>query len=129
MRRSKPDNRMEHEPSSPLFQPRAANADPATSHEAARQIADHADRQAEIVADAVKATPGLTSAELAWKHGLDRYVVARRLSEAERSGRVCRGASKVCSVTGRRALTWSTEASETRDASTAPHNPGDAGDR
>ena len=108
------------EPPSPLFNPqdvprlpRAANVDPATSHEAARKIAEHADKQAEVVAEAVIANPGHTSAELASMHGLDRHMVARRLPEAERAGWVRRGAAKVCSVTGHKALTWT---SETRDA-------------
>lgn len=63
-------------------------------------------RQQQIVAETVAAYPGLTSAELAGKCGLDRYQVARRAPEAELSGRIQRDERRKCSVLGSSAMTW-----------------------
>ncbi len=38
----------------------------------------------------MRPTPGLTSGELAARHGLDRHMVARRLPEAARVGLITR---------------------------------------
>ena len=45
-----------------------------------------ASRQLDVVLAALRATPGLTSGELAARHGIDRHMVARRLPDAERAG-------------------------------------------
>lgn len=47
-------------------------------------------RQLDRVVEAVRTTPGLTSGELAARHGLDRHMVARRLPEAARVGLITR---------------------------------------
>ena len=90
--------------------PKARRTDPVTSHEAA----DHAEAtgtigyQQECVAALVRQHPGNTSAELATVGfpGLDRYAIARRLPELVRLGKVRRGEIRVCSESGRRAVTW-----------------------
>ena len=72
--------------------PRARTTDPLSSHKAA----DDADRsgligrQCAAVLELVRATPGMTSAELAARHRMDRYVIARRLPDLERRGLVRR---------------------------------------
>lgn len=89
--------------------PRAATADPATSHEAADRIAPTADQQAARVADWVRRHPGKTSRELAavvTDRDLDRHAIARRLPEAEERGLVRRGEARACDVGRGRALTW-----------------------
>lgn len=97
-------------------QPKARRTDPVTSHLAA----DHAEqagiigRQQEIVAELVRKHPGNTSAELAWSEdaqGLDRYAIARRLPELarqtqERPALVKQGDKRICSESGRLAVTW-----------------------
>ena len=72
--------------------PRARTTDPLSSHEAATEAERSGliARQLDTVLAALKKTGGLTSAELAKRHGLDRYMVARRLPEAERAGMVRR---------------------------------------
>lgn len=88
--------------------PAARNSDPVTSHLAAEEITASGVRfsQQRQVADAVRRHPGHTSQELAELTGLERYMLARRLSECETAGTVKRGEPKRCSVTGRQALTW-----------------------
>jgi hypothetical protein len=92
-------------------QPKARRTDPITSHLAA----EHAEqtgtisRQQTIVAELVCRHPGNTSAELAWSEdakGLDRYAIARRLPELERLGLVRKGEPRICSESGRLAVTW-----------------------
>lgn len=75
-----------------LFQPRARTRDPLSSHAAADQAEASGliGRQAARVLEAVRATGGMTSSELAARHGLDRYACARRLPELERQGLVRR---------------------------------------
>lgn len=88
--------------------PAARATDPATSHEAADIITTSGRRQAHIerVVAAVRAHPGLTSAELAPHAGLERHEAARRLPEAETAGQVRKGPPRICSTSGRRAVTW-----------------------
>lgn len=88
--------------------PIAANDDPETSHEAAREVTSSGerDRQAQLVLDHVRVWPGRTSAELSQGHELDRYVFARRLPELARLGFIKRGIARRCTATGRRAITW-----------------------
>lgn len=118
--------RHQHEETQPLFaltrkfppvanvravlSPIAANADPHTSHKAARELTDSGRRQSqtERVAALVRLTPGLTSAELAARHGLDRHSVAKRLSDALHAGLVTRTTARKCSVTGKEAFVWQT---------------------
>lgn len=74
------------------FAPRARTGDPLSSHAAADALerSGRAWRQLDRVVEAVRTTPGLTSGELAARHGLDRYMVARRLPEAARVGLIMR---------------------------------------
>lgn len=86
----------------------ARNTDPATSRDAAAELVAsgrQALQQQEVLA-AVRARPGLTSAELAQASDLDRYAVARRLPELERRGLVRRDGPRPCAVMSRMALTW-----------------------
>lgn len=95
--------------------PRAANADPETSHLAAARIRDSGalGRQQRIVLDAVKRWPGSTSAELAdhitncqdgfyadW-----RSRTGRRLPELAKV-HIRKGEPKVCRKTGVPCVTW-----------------------
>ncbi len=86
----------------------ARNTDPDTSHEAARDLVAsgmQAQQQAQVAA-AVRQHPGLTSRELAFSAGLDRYMVARRLPELESDGLVVHGAPRICSMSRKRCQTW-----------------------
>lgn len=90
---------------------RARDSDPASSREAAESIRSKADAQARRVAEFVRKWPGRTSLELAalvaaQAPEYDRYVLARRLPEAERDGTVKRGNPKLCDVSRHKALTW-----------------------
>lgn len=91
-----------------VFHLPARATDPSTSHEAAEDITRSGVRaaQQQIVADAVRRFPGLTSFELAIRAGLDRYVVARRLSEIEETQAIRRGAARLCAESNRKAMTW-----------------------
>jgi hypothetical protein len=84
----------------------ARNSDPFTSREAAEFMADKRAAQQAITAKAVEQYPGLTSLELSRRARVDRYTLARRLSECEEVGMVRRGQARRCSVSGRTALTW-----------------------
>lgn len=94
--------------------PLAAKADPATSHEAARLMVESGklNEQGEAVLALVLRWPGRTSAELAGNAeaeripGIDRHIVARRLPEIERTGRIFKGAAVVCKANGTKAVTW-----------------------
>lgn len=88
--------------------PAARATDPATSHEAAHAITASGRRhsQRERVAAALARWPGLTTAELAERMGIDRYVVGRRMSECETAGDAVRGDKRRCRVNGRTAETW-----------------------
>ncbi len=93
------------------FIPVARTSDPDTSHEAAEAVTRDGSRHRQLVAvlEAVQKAPGLTSAELARDARLDRYIVARRLPELEKLGKVKRGAAKLCSASpkpGLKAITW-----------------------
>jgi len=47
-----------------------------------------------------------TSAELAQASALDRYMVARRLPDLEKSGHAHKLGARRCDVTGKKAVTW-----------------------
>lgn len=74
------------------FEPRARATDPSSSHAAADELerSGRADRQLDQVQRLVRRYPGRTSKMLATMGRVDRYMVARRLSELERQGRVRR---------------------------------------
>ena len=86
----------------------ARKSDPDTSHEAARRFeqSGKAEIQRKKVFRGVVDFPGRTSAELSPLVGLDRYAVARRLPELEKSGSVRKGQPRICSAHGTAAVTW-----------------------
>lgn len=88
--------------------PAARGTDPDTSHQAAAEITASGLRhqQQEAAARAVRRHPGCTSHELAQLTGMDRYALARRLPECATAGEVAKGEAKLCTVSGRRAITW-----------------------
>lgn len=88
--------------------PASRKTDPETSFLAEDEInrTGKRQRQQKEVRDAVTLNPGRTSAELAQCCVLDRWQIARRLPEVEVAGRVRRGGSRRCRVTGRKSITW-----------------------
>ncbi len=88
--------------------PIARRSDPASSHAAAVHMRRSGKRlaQQDHAAAAVRAFPDHTSFELAMLTRLDRYMLARRLPEIAREGRVDRAPMRHCTVTGRLAMTW-----------------------
>ncbi len=90
-----------------LFSPIARRSDPVSSHLAAREINQGIrSKQALIVLGLVRRHPGKTSLELSRLSDLDRYQIARRLSDLEHSGEVEKGEIRVCEIAGRMAVTW-----------------------
>lgn len=91
--------------------PVARVTDVSSSHEAAEHVTSSGARQRHvaIVVGAVRAHPGLTSAELAPLCGLDRVETARRTSDAETAGAIRKGPMKR-QANGRSAVTWFPEA-------------------
>lgn len=88
--------------------PAARNTDPVSSHLAATEVTVSGEREAQImqVAMEVKNYIGYTSRELANITGLDRYMLARRLSDAEKQSLVKKGPQRKCSIADRMAITW-----------------------
>lgn len=101
-------------PAAPLVDvPRAANADPDTSHLAAARIkaSGALGEQQRRVLEMVCKFPGCTSAELAahidatnWQS--HRAMTGRRLPELERGGFVRKGEARVCRVCKAKCVTW-----------------------
>ncbi len=91
-----------------LFNPIARNTDPVSSHMAASEITGHGIRQkqAAIILELVRKYPGRTSLELSRLCDLDRYQIARRLSDLEHAGEIEKGEIRVCRIAGRMAVTW-----------------------
>jgi predicted ArsR family transcriptional regulator len=88
--------------------PLARRTDPESSHIAARRMVESGAQgdQQQITLVLVRKYPNRTSDELAALGSLDRYQLARRLPELERSGLVERGAMRKSDTTGRPACTW-----------------------
>lgn len=86
----------------------ARTADIDTSHAAAAHVVSSGQQaaQQDQAARAVTQNAGMTSNELSQATGLDRYMLARRLPELMKEGRVYRGPNKPCAVSGRTACTW-----------------------
>lgn len=86
----------------------ARSTGPLTSWEAAEKLESSGKgaHQRAIALTAVELHPGLTSYELARHCRLDRFQLARRLPEVERTKLIRRGEKRVCSVTGMSAMTW-----------------------
>jgi hypothetical protein len=89
---------------------KARSSDPQSSHEAAQRMNDSGKAKAHVehVTDHVWKQPGLTSREIAELPDcdLDRWEVARRLSDAEKLGQVKKGPKRKCKVAGTLAVTW-----------------------
>lgn len=88
--------------------PAAKRGDPETSHLAADAVTKSGARQKQIerVVAMVHKTNGMTSRELADHHKEDRYMVARRLSEAETAQEVEKGPVRICAIGKCKAVTW-----------------------
>ena len=88
----------------PLFR----TSDPPTSAEAGVRMlrSGQLNRQCREVLAALRKYPGLTSRELAAAAGLDRYVVARRMSNLVTYGVARKGRPRMCSIGLTRAVTW-----------------------
>lgn len=83
-------------------------SDPATSRLAASETVESGRLgvQKAAVLAALREHTGSTSAELAQRSGLDRYLVARRLPDLRRDGLVVAGQARHCMASGRLAVTW-----------------------
>ncbi|MCG5538973.1 hypothetical protein [Halorhodospira sp. 9622] len=88
--------------------PATRKHDPDSSHEAEEVVTASGRRAAQQrqAAEAVRAHPGVTSAELARRSGLDRYMLGRRLPECETAGTVVRGSQVRDPQTGRTGVSW-----------------------
>jgi RIO-like serine/threonine protein kinase len=92
--------------------PRARRGDAMSSHHAAAEIERKGiDKlQAQAVLAAMRRYDNVTSMELATWAGLDRYAVARRLSELASDGLVTRveptADTVPCAVSGKKVLRW-----------------------
>lgn len=88
--------------------PLSARNDPHTSFVAAEELAASGKygRQKAAVLAMLKRWNGSTSAELARRMGVDRYLTARRLPDLEREGLAVQGPARRCTVTGRACVTW-----------------------
>jgi len=87
----------------PLFEAAhlARATDPPSSKRAARRLTTsgrHKSQKARVLR-ALRDYPGLTSKELALAMGEDRYMVARRLPDLERDGKVEKGSDHGDDVT------------------------------
>ena len=102
----------------------ARHDDPLSSKLAAADVERDGTRrhQIEAITAIVRLHPGHTSMELSRLTGLDRYLIARRLPEAEALNLVWREAKlKRCAISGKLALTW-----QVRTAGCAPRPVSDA---
>lgn len=92
------------------LRPIAAHADPATSHQAARDLARSGQlgrsMRATLAALAVWQGAPPTSHELAGEDEGRRHAIARRLPDLRERGLVENGPARPCAVTGKRAVTW-----------------------
>ena len=93
---------------SELF-PRASRlTDVESSKAAEREITQSGTRftQQVILYDLIKRKPGLTSREMTRHCSLDRYQIARRLSDLENGGVIEKGPIRQCRLGNRIAATW-----------------------
>lgn len=86
----------------------ARSTDAVSSHEAATEhvASGRNGQQCRLVFDCLTRCDGSTSAELAARFGLDRVMVARRLPDLERQGRVTRCGVRPCTASGRSGIEW-----------------------
>lgn len=88
--------------------PAARRTDPRASHEADEHMNTSGKKalQQRIAVAAVEKHPGKTSLEIATATGQCRFMLARRLPEAEADGHVRRGQERTCTVSKRLACVW-----------------------
>lgn len=88
--------------------PAARRNDIESSYAAASEITKSGVRRAQMdrVVAMVKSTNGMTSRELSVLHGADRYMIGRRLSEAETAQEIEKGPIRICAQGDRKAVTW-----------------------
>ncbi len=81
------------------------NTDPPTSALSGRQseASGSARRHRAMCFEAVEQNPGLTAREIEDRLGIKAH---KRLPELRTAGVVVNGRDRICSVTGRRAMTW-----------------------
>jgi predicted HTH transcriptional regulator len=92
---------------------RSHRLDPETSTLAANRMnaSGEINEQCKAVLELVRKTPGLTSAELAEHHHVDRALLARRLPDLREAGLLKDNADdarfqRVCKVSGTKAIVW-----------------------
>jgi hypothetical protein len=86
---------------------RARNTDPITSHLAAKDTQEMAEKQRIEMLVFVVENSGHTSNELGeLSNKYDRYQFGRRLSELRTEGLVANLHERPCGITGRKAMTW-----------------------
>lgn len=90
------------------YPPVSRRNDLISSHEAENEINQNNNRavQQEILLKIVKDTPGLTSREMTLHCNLDRYQIARRLSDLKNGNLIYQGDIRICSIGNRKATTW-----------------------
>lgn len=88
--------------------PAARATDPETSHQAAEHMNETGKRRSQQYATLalVKEFPSSTSFELSRRGSLDRYQVARRMSELRTAELVEEIGSRVCKISRRHATIW-----------------------
>ena len=90
-----------------LFDHLARDTDPETSKQAAIEIVPHLGKLHQWAIECVTATPGLTQMELGRKHCPDDLRrIGRRLDACDKAGKLKRGLTRICTITGKRAQTW-----------------------
>lgn len=94
----------------PVVVAQARASDPATSHEAARNVeaSGACDERRRIIFAAVTKSEGneRTYAELAEQTGIESHETMRRLNDLVKAGLVQKGVARVCRVNGTRCSTW-----------------------
>lgn len=88
------------------MRPKARTKDPESSKIAGKKVKP---TQAEKVLKALEKYQNCTSLELARKFKLDRYMVARRLSDLENIKKVKKAGSRKCRVNKELAVVWVTK--------------------
>lgn len=87
----------------------ARNTDPESSYLAARELEEtgkHANQKAMVYRALCKCPVPATSAEIAQRFRMNRYMVARRLPELLKSGLAEKGGKRRCRLTGRIGVVW-----------------------
>lgn len=90
----------------PLARRLARKADPETSKAGARDARRRLSRAQGLALESVSRHPWRTASELEAAESLLGRTVGRRLGELEQQGRIVRGPTRACRVTGRKAATW-----------------------